>query len=273
MKQTNLTQQAGFSERTAARRLLVGVACIGLMTTPLIAGAQSTAPAAPRQIPPVPVNVGADATAPVPIGGSTLSLPLETLAGLTSDYRIGANDLLDIEVYGVPDLKRQVRVNSSGIVSLALVGNVSVAGLSGAQAEAKIATMYEEKYLQNPQVSIFIREYSTKRITVEGAVTRPGIYPVTGPLTLLRVLALAGGGAQFADLSEIMVFRRTSSESLPDSLVYNLETIRDGSVEDPVIQADDVIVVKRSAARTALRDSLFRDIIDSINPFSSLGGN
>jgi len=195
--------------------------------------------------------------------------PLNALAGVGTDYRVGPNDLLEVEVFGVPDLKRTVRVNSSGMVSLALVGNLSLAGLTAQQAEAIIAAKYAEKYLQDPQVSVFIKEFTTQRITIEGAVAKPGIYPVTGQLTLLRALALAGGGGQFADLTEIMLFRSVA-QGPQQTLSFDLERIRKGEAADPVIVADDVIVVKRSPARAALRDSLFRDIIDSINPFSSL---
>jgi polysaccharide export outer membrane protein len=157
-------------------------------------------------------------------------------------------------------------------VTLPLVGNLSVVGLTGQQVEQAITAAYSENYLQNPQVSVYIKEFTVRRLTIEGAVGRPGIYPVTGDLTLLRAIALAGGGAKYADLSEIMLYRKTSESVAPKQLIYNLEAIRDGKEPDPVVVADDVIVVKRSAARTALRDSLFRDIIDSINPFSALGG-
>ena len=197
------------------------------------------------------------------------SAALGTLASLGADYRIGPNDLMDVEVFGVPDLKRTIRVNSSGQISLALVGSVVVAGLSAQAAEALIAQKYTEKYLQNPQVSLFIREFTSQRITLEGAVTKPGIYPITGQVTLLRALALAGGGAAYSDLSEIMVFR-TGVDGGKLTQTYNLEKIRKGESTDPFIVADDVIVVKRDPIRAALRDSLFRDVIDSINPFSTL---
>jgi polysaccharide biosynthesis/export protein len=175
-----------------------------------------------------------------------------------------------VEVFGVPELKRTVRVNSTGVVSLPLVGPVSLQGLTGQQAEERIAAAYAEKYLQDPQVSVFIKEFTTRRITIEGAVAKPGIYPVTGQLTLLRALALAGGGGSYANLSEIMLFRQGLDGTAAEPQTFDLNAIREGKQPDPVILADDVIVVKRSAARAALRDSLFRDIIDSINPFSGL---
>lgn len=208
----------------------------------------------------------------LPMGQTALPQPLDSLAGLTPDYRIGPNDAIDFEIYGVPELKKTLRVNSSGFIALPLVGNLSVAGMTGQQAEQAIAAAYADKYLQNPQVSVTIKEFTVRRLTIEGAVGRPGMYAVTSDLTLLRALALAGGGAKYADLTEIMLYRKTEDGKAPKQFIYDIEAIRDGKAPDPAVLADDVVVVKRSGARTLLRDSLFRDIIDSINPFSSLGG-
>ena len=213
-------------------------------------------------VPGVPTSAASSAT-------SGRSAPIGTLASMGADYRLGPNDLMDVEVFGVPDLKRTVRVNSSGQVSLALVGSVLLAGLSAQQAEAVIAEKYAEKYLQSPQVSVFIREFTTQRITIEGAVARPGIYPVTGQVTLLRAFALAGGGGSYSDLSDIMVFR-VAQNGAKTTQTHNLDQIRSGELPDPFILADDVIVVKRNPVRAALRDSLFRDVLDSMNPFSVL---
>ena len=250
-------------------RILFSVLALWLaVSQPMLAHAQAASPAdlplspVSESVPGVPTSAASSPTA-----GRTA--PLGTLASLGADYRIGPNDLLDVEVFGVPDLKRTVRVNSSGQVSLALVGNVLLAGLSAQRAEELIAGKYAEKYLQNPQVSVFIREFTTQRITIEGAVAKPGIYPVTGQVTLLRALALAGGGAAYADLSQIMVFR-VSQDGKKTTQTYNLDDIRAGELPDPSVLADDVIVVKRDPARAALRDSLFRDVLDSINPFSFL---
>ena len=201
---------------------------------------------------------------PAPAPGE--AAPLNSLAVVSPDYRIGANALPDFDVFGVPDMRRSVRVNATGAVSLPLIGTAQLAGLTAQQAEAHLAKKYSENYLQNPQVSLFIKEFTTQRITIEGAVAKPGIYPVTGQLTLLRALALAGGGAQYAQLNEIMLFRNTQGQP-SEPKVFDLDKIRAGEVTDPAIQSDDVIVVKRNPQRTALRDSLFRDILDTLNPF------
>jgi polysaccharide biosynthesis/export protein len=188
---------------------------------------------------------------------------------LGKDYKIGPNDLIDIEVLDLDNLKRTVRVNAAGAISLPLIGRVVIAGLTTQEAEEVLASRYSEKYLQNPQVSIFIKEFTTERITIEGAVARPGIFPLTGQMTLLRALAMAGGFGSIANSSEVMLYR-VNDQHIRQVAVYDIEKIRSGKSDDPPIQGDDLIVVQRDSTRVLLKDSLFRDIVDSINPFSVL---
>src|SRR5437868_3301383 len=131
---------------------------------------------------------------------------------VADDYKIGPQDLIEIQIYGVDNLKREVRVNSRGIVTLPLIGVVSLGGLTGQEAEVLIADKYKKDFLQDPQVSIFIKEYVSQRITVEGAVGHPGVFPIKGQTSLLQILATAGGGAPLSDLSEVMLFRQVNGE-------------------------------------------------------------
>jgi len=195
--------------------------------------------------------------------------PMNSLAGFGADYKIGPNDLLDIDVYGVADLKRTVRVNSNGLVSLPLIGSTPLAGLTSQQAEDLIAARYGEKYLQNPQISVFIKEFTTQRVTIEGAVARPGIYPLTGQITLIRAMALAGGQGSLASLDNVMVYRKAPDGTLA-SMKYDLSLIGSGEVPDPVILPEDVVVVQRKPARVFLRDSVVSDFINLLNPFNYL---
>jgi polysaccharide biosynthesis/export protein len=191
------------------------------------------------------------------------------LVSLGKDYRIGPNDLLDVEVFDMDNLKRTVRVNAAGAISLPLIGQVVIAGLTTQEVEQRIAARYSEKYLQDPQVSVFIKEFTSERITIEGAVQRPGIFPLTGQITLLRAMALAGGFGSIANTSEVMLYR-VNEQNVRQVAVFDVEKIRAGKSEDPVIKGDDLIVVQRDSARVLLKDSLFRDIVDSVNPFSAL---
>lgn len=212
---------------------------------------------------PDPLTDGGIRTAP---SQQNLALPLATLG---KDYRVSPNDLIEVEIYEMENLKRTVRVNAAGAISLPLIGQVMVGGLTPQEIEQRIASRYSERYLQNPQVSIFIKEFTTDRITIEGAVGRPGIFPLTGRLTLLRALALAGGFGSIANTSQVMVYR-VNDQQVRESAVYDIEKIRAGKADDPPIQGDDLIVVQRDSTRVLLKDSLFRDIIDSVNPFSML---
>lgn len=204
-----------------------------------------------------------------PLTGKQSPVPAATLFALGKDYRVGPSDLIDIEVFDLDNMKRTVRVNAAGAISLPLIGVVTVAGLTSQEVEARVADRYREKYLQNPQVSVFIKEFTTQRITIEGAVAKPGIFPLTGQITLLRALALAGGFGPIANSSEVMLFR-TNERKVREVAVFDIDKIRAGVGDDPVIKGDDLIVVQRDSTRRVLKDSLFRDIIDSINPFSVL---
>lgn len=186
---------------------------------------------------------------------------------IANGYRIAPNDLLEVDVYGVAELRRTARVTANGQIALPLIGNVRVGGLTAEAAEVLITKRYSEKHLQDPQVSVYVKEYTTEKITIEGAVARPGIYPVTGQISLLKAIALAGGGAALADLSAVTLMRPDGSGGTK-KLTFDVEKIREGKIEDPALKGDDMIVVQRDSSRRILKDSLFRDILDSVNPFS-----
>ncbi len=202
-------------------------------------------------------------------GTSGVGAPIAVTNPLEADYKIGSQDLIEIVVLGQPDLTRTVRVNSRGMISMPLIGQLDVVGKSAQQLEALIADRLREDFLQNPQVTIFIKEFTSLRFTVEGAVNKPGVYPIVGPMTLLRALAVAGGQGQLSDMSEIMLFR-IKPDATRVTLVFDAEKIRAGEQPDPPILNDDLVVVKRNKARAAVKDSLFRDILDFINPIPFL---
>ncbi|WP_139147072.1 polysaccharide biosynthesis/export family protein [Hydrogenophaga sp. PML113] len=213
------------------------------------------------------VPASAPLEAPGTAAGATAALSAAPADGVGPNYRISPNDLMEFDVFGVPDMKRDLRVNATGEVSLPLIGQVPVAGLTTQAAARLIADRYQEKYLQDPQVSLFIKEFTTRRVAIEGAVLRPGVYPIAGQLTLLRALALSGGFAPYADINKIVVYRNQAGGAR-EQFTYDLDKVRAGQEKDPDIRSDDVIVVQRNARRTALRDSLFSDILNTLNPFN-----
>jgi polysaccharide export outer membrane protein len=169
-----------------------------------------------------------------------------------SDYRVGAQDLLQISVFGVQDLDKEVRVNSNGQISLPLIGGVMAGGRSIPELEKELAAKYASGYLQNPQVSVFVKEYASQRITLEGAINKPGIYPITGKTTLLQAIALSGGvDDKIANLGGIVLMRQINGKRM--AAVYDLRAVRHGTMEDPLVYGDDIIVVESSGSKSAYR--------------------
>lgn len=171
-----------------------------------------------------------------------------------SEYRVGAQDLLEISVFQVAELNRTVRVNSNGQISLPLVGMVVAGGKTVQELETEIAGKLNETYLQDPQVSVFVKEFTSQRVTLEGAVRKPGIYPVTGRTSLLQAIAQAEGVTELANLDGVVVFRVVDGQKM--AAVFSLNQIRAGDAVDPQIYGDDIIVVDQSGSKTGLRNIL-----------------
>lgn len=112
------------------------------------------------------------------------------------DYVIGPEDVLDIEVFNVAELKRTARVSNDGMIGLALIGRVKAAGLTVDQLRAQLEARYGETYLQDPQISVFVTDFRAQSVSVIGAVEKPGIYQLTAPRNLIEILSMAGGLAK-----------------------------------------------------------------------------
>ena len=171
-----------------------------------------------------------------------------------TDYRIGSQDLLEISVFGVKDLSHQARVNSNGMINVPLVGSVMAGGKTVPELEKELGARYSDGYLQNPQVTVFVKEYTSQRVTLEGALKKPGIYPLTGKTSLLQAIAMAEGTDEFADLEGVVLFRHINGQRM--AAAYDLTKVRRGELADPQIYGDDVIVIERSGSKSAFREFL-----------------
>ena len=107
---------------------------------------------------------------------------------------LGPGDEVEVTVYGAPDLSGHTRVATNGSISMPLVGYIRVAGLSSSEAEEAIeAQLRQNNVVNNPQVSVFVKEYTSGGISVAGEVSKPGVYSALGPHRLFDVLQAAGG--------------------------------------------------------------------------------
>ena len=109
------------------------------------------------------------------------------------NYIVGPEDVIEIEVFDVPELKGTVRVAADGKIALPLIGRVQASGLTSEQLRQSLADKWGEDYLQDPQVTVFVKEFKAKPVSVIGAVEKPGLYPLTGQRTLIEMLSTAGG--------------------------------------------------------------------------------
>ncbi len=171
-----------------------------------------------------------------------------------SDYQIGPEDLLDIQVFGVSELSRTVRVSSRGFISLPLLGEVKIVGLTSSELESRLAELLAKDYLQNPQISVFIKEYTSQRVTVSGAVTKPGVYPLKGRTTLLQAIAIAGGLDDKASPSDQVTVFRSPPGGGKQTLEFNLSVIRNGQQPDPAVQDDDIITVRTNTTAYVIKE-------------------
>jgi polysaccharide export outer membrane protein len=171
---------------------------------------------------------------------------------VATDYRIGALDTLDVSVFQVPDLSKTVQVSASGEISLPLIGTLQAGGKTIAELTADITKKYGASYLQSPQVSVMVREAVSQRVTVEGAVNKPGVYPTVGPTSLLQTIAIAGGLTEIADPGGVIVFRYVGAKR--QAAKFDFSAIRAGKADDPQLQAGDTVVVDESGLKTTMRN-------------------
>jgi len=169
-----------------------------------------------------------------------------------SDYRIGPQDILELQVYQLTELNGPARVNSQGMISLPLLGPMVAAGKTVPELELEITEKLAADYLQNPQVSLFVREFTSQTVTIEGAVNAPGIYPLKGRTSLLQAIVTAGGLGEYANPRGIIVFRTIKGERM--AAVFDIRDIRGGNAEDPLIYGEDLIVIDESGSKSAYRD-------------------
>jgi len=151
------------------------------------------------------------------------SSTLYTQDSESADYRIGPKDILEISVFGLDELNRTVRVSEEGKITLPLLGEVEVQGLTAAQVENKLGEFLEKDYLQDPQVTVFIREHLSKIVYVDGAVRSPGTYELIGQQRLMHIITKAGGlSAEAGDDINVI---RTYPDGTTDTLRISIDEL------------------------------------------------
>ena len=191
------------------------------------------------------------ATTPA-LAATSILPPPDNISRVTpgaTEYRIGPQDVLEINVNQLPELTRTVQVDPGGKILLPLIGQVQAVGRTSPELSADIADALRKTYMKDPQVTVGVKEAQGQKVTVEGAVGSPGVYPLAGPTSLLQAVALAKGvDNKLANEHHVGVFRTIGG--VRRSAFYDLAQIRSGKADDPPIYGNDVVVVDTSGTKS-----------------------
>jgi polysaccharide export outer membrane protein len=165
---------------------------------------------------------------------------------------IGPLDTIQVDVFNIPDLGREMQVDASGRISMPLVGTVEARGKTAEELASAIEAALRGRYVRNPEVTVNIKSSVSQVVTIDGQVSEPGLYPVTNQMTLLRVIASAKGFSEFASQEDVVILRTVNKRKMAG--LYNVSAIRRGAYDDPPIYANDVIIVGDSPQRRLFRD-------------------
>ncbi|HKT23703.1 MAG TPA: polysaccharide biosynthesis/export family protein, partial [Terriglobales bacterium] len=161
-----------------------------------------------------------------------------------SAIRIGPGDLLELKIFGAPELGSTLRVSNEGEITIALIGSIKIAGLTPELAQTEIERRFRDGgYLRDPHVNILIKEFASQGISVLGEVTHPGVYPLLGSPRLLDAIAAAGGTTARAGKT-VLVTRRNDLDA-PQKVLLSLNA-EQVSTHDIELRPGDTVVVSRT---------------------------
>ncbi|PIE33124.1 hypothetical protein CSA56_13140 [candidate division KSB3 bacterium] len=176
--------------------------------------------------------------------------------GTQENYQIGAEDVLSITVWDHDDLKRVVTVSADGNFSFPLIGRIKARGLTVGELENKIARLLDKDYIVNPQVTITVQEFKSKKVFILGEVTKPGAYYLSKTDTLLEMISKAGGVTNDAGQEIIIVRPIEGAASQPTSLDsensqlirIGLQALLAGNIQKNIeVQDNDTVYVPKAS--------------------------
>lgn len=180
---------------------------------------------------------------------------------LESGYKIAPMDTVSVKVFRQPDLSGEYQVDLTGKISLPLIGEISAVDLTTAELDDRVTAKYKEKYLENPDISVGIKESAKRSVTVDGAVKSAGAFPATGTMTLMQAVAMAGGLGEDANARRVAVFRTIGGQR--QAAAFDLVSIRRGENPDPSIYPGDIVVVDGNSVK-----AFYKQVMNSLPVFS-----
>ena len=176
------------------------------------------------------------------------------VALLTTQYHLGVGDVVTVRVFNVDSLSGDQQVDAAGNITLQLIGVVPAIGHTTSELSADLVRRLGSRYLNSPQVQVTLKTVVPQTVTVDGSVTQPGVFTLTGRQTLLQTIAAARGLTTDANPRRVVVFRTINGQR--QAAGFDLTTIRNGTDPDPMVYANDVVVVDGNRTARTLHDSL-----------------
>jgi polysaccharide export outer membrane protein len=171
---------------------------------------------------------------------------------LPEDYQIAPMDTLSVKLVGDDTVDGDYVVDLMGNISMPLIGDVRVAGLTPHQLHELLAKKLGEKYYEHPDVTVTMKASAGRNLTVDGAVNHAGAFPVLGSTSLMQAVALAGGVTDDANAHRVAIFRTIDGRR--EAAAFDLVSIRRGEMEDPQVYAGDIVVVDGNNIQKALKN-------------------
>lgn len=159
-----------------------------------------------------------------------------------ADYVIGPDDVLGVLFWRDETLSGDVVVRPDGKISLPLLNEIEVAGMTPEQLRGVLLTR-ASKFVEEPSVAVVVRAINSRKVFITGQVSRPGSYPLTAPTSVLQLIAVAGGLTDYADSKNVVILRK--EQGRPISLKFNYQDVRKGKKleQNILLQVGDTIVV------------------------------
>jgi polysaccharide biosynthesis/export protein len=213
---------------------------IGCAAALVLAVAGQAAGQQPQVVPPATPSPAAPAppAAPTPPATAPVTSGVEIPAG----YVVGPEDVLSIVVWREKDLSTDVVVRPDGRITLPLINDVMAQGLTPDQLRDQLKAQFE-KFVQDPSVSVVVKQINSRKVFITGMVGKPGAFPLTSTMTVLQLISMAGGLNEFARSKEIVVMR--TENGTPRALKFNYEDVRKGRKlsQNIELQPGDTVLV------------------------------
>ena len=197
-------------------------------------------PASTTPAPQAPTGTGAKPAVPSgtkpPVSGVVAEVPM------ASDYVVGSGDILAVVFWRQPDMSTEVVVRPDGRISIPLLNDVDASGMTPEQLRVKL-TNEAQKFVQDPNVTVVVKQINSRRVYITGQVSKPGPYPLTSSMTVLQLLSTAGGLLEYADEKNITIMRTAGGKTTNFTFNYKDILNRKNLKQNIELKPDDTIIV------------------------------